>query len=81
MDTGLAGAWRSEADEYGIRSFVYVARRPFHPERLWALVQKTWKGVLRSKGFIWLASRHDWIGIWSQAGEAGVLQELREWLD
>ena len=75
----LRGAWRSEADEYGIRSFVYVARRPFHPERLWALVQKNWKGVLRSKGFVWLASRPDWIGIWSQAGGAGVLQGGGRW--
>lgn len=75
----LRGAWRSEADEYGIQSFVYVARRPFHPERLWALVQKNWKGVLRSKGFIWLASRTDWVGIWSQAGGTGVLQGGGRW--
>lgn len=75
----LRGAWRSEADEYGIQSFVYMARRPFHPERLWALVQKEWKGVLRSKGFIWLASRSDWVGVWSQAGGAGVLQGGGRW--
>lgn len=75
----LRGAWRSEADEYGIQSFVYMARRPFHPERLWALVQKDWKGVLRSKGFIWVASRSDWVGVWSQAGGAGVLQGGGRW--
>ena len=75
----LRGEWRSEADEYGIRSFVYVARRPFHPERLWTLIQKNWKGVLRSKGFIWLASRTDWVGIWSHAGGTGVLQGGGRW--
>jgi hypothetical protein len=26
--------------------------------------------VLRSKGFFWLATRHDWAGSWSQAGPA-----------
>ena len=58
----------SEADEYGIGSFVYRARRPFHPERLWALLHEPWQGVLRSKGFFWLATRGDVAGSLSQAG-------------
>jgi G3E family GTPase len=58
----------SEAEKYGIESFVYRARRPFHPERLWALLHEEWKGVLRSKGFFWLASRNDIAGSLSQAG-------------
>ena len=58
----------SEADEYGISHFVYRARRPFHPQRLWALLHQEWPGVLRSKGFFWLATRHDIIGLLSQAG-------------
>ena len=61
---------RSEADEFGIGSFVYQARRPFHPERLWALLHEEWKGVLRSKGFFWLATRNDIAGSLSQAGGA-----------
>lgn len=58
----------SEADQYGIGSFVYSARRPFHPERLWALLHEEWQGVLRSKGFFWLATRNDVAGSLSQAG-------------
>ena len=58
----------SEADQYGIGSFVYRARRPFHPERLWALLHEQWQGVLRSKGFFWLATRNDAAGTLSQAG-------------
>jgi G3E family GTPase len=61
---------RGEADKYGIDSFVYRARRPFHPERLWALLHEEWRGVLRSKGFFWLATRHDVVGSLSQAGGA-----------
>jgi G3E family GTPase len=68
----LRGEHVPETEEYGIRSFVYRARRPFHAARFWTLIQEDWSGVLRSKGFFWLASRHDLVGVWSQAG--GVCQ-------
>ncbi|MCG5077777.1 GTP-binding protein [Paraburkholderia tagetis] len=69
-DSGAAHGHHShsEADEYGIGNFVYRARKPFHPERLWALLNQEWKGVLRSKGFFWLATRNDLAGSLSQAG-------------
>ncbi|WWD19938.1 hypothetical protein CI109_104410 [Kwoniella shandongensis] len=134
---------KPETEEYGISTFVYAARRPFHPRRLWELVQEAfcilqteadededeeeddeeedgnsqnedadenmegeeeeeeaeetreqvlermrkekeqldlpsrvafkraspvWKGVLRSKGFVWFATRPQLHGEWSQAG-------------
>ena len=58
----------SESDEFGITSFVYRSRRPFHPERFRQLIGKRWDGVVRSKGAFWVASRPDSIGVWSQAG-------------
>jgi G3E family GTPase len=68
-DHGHAGhSHVSEADQYGIGSFVYRARRPFHAERLWKLLHEEWQGVLRSKGFFWLATRNDVAGSLSQAG-------------
>jgi G3E family GTPase len=63
-------AHHGEADEFGIGNFIYRARRPFHPERLWALLHQEWQGVLRSKGFFWLATRNDVAGSLSQAGGA-----------
>ncbi|MEJ8320445.1 zinc metallochaperone GTPase ZigA [Pseudomonas oryzihabitans] len=64
----LRGEHTPETEEYGISSFVYHARRPFHPERFFALVEGEWPGVIRSKGYFWLASHPAHAGTWSQAG-------------
>ncbi|OIS94575.1 zinc metallochaperone GTPase ZigA [Brucella cytisi] len=58
----------SETEEYGVRSFVYRARRPFDPERFQSFIDKGWPGVVRAKGFFWLATRPDFVGEISQAG-------------
>jgi len=69
----LRGDGASEVEEYGVKSFVYRSRRPFHPQRFYDRLSQDWHGVLRSKGFFWLASRLDKIGIWSQAGRVARL--------
>lgn len=64
----LRGESVPESDTYGIRSFAFHARRPFHPARFHAFLNREWPGVVRSKGFFWLASRPSLAGSWSQAG-------------
>ncbi|MEO1205891.1 MAG: zinc metallochaperone GTPase ZigA [Pseudomonadota bacterium] len=57
-----------ETEEYGIRSFVYRARSPLDPAKAHAFFKKNWPGVVRAKGFFWLASRPEFVGELSQAG-------------
>ena len=57
-----------ETEEYGIRSFVYRARRPFDPARFQRFIDRSWPGVVRAKGFFWLATRPHHVGEISQAG-------------
>lgn len=57
-----------ETEEYGIRSFVYRAKRPFDPVRFHAFINSDWPGVIRAKGFFWLATRPNHVGEISQAG-------------
>ena len=63
------GEHTPETDEYGISSFVFRDKRPFHPERFQNYINTEFPlTIIRSKGLFWLASRPKQALSWSQAG-------------
>lgn len=62
------GAHTPETEEYGISSFVFKSRKPFHPDRLWKLMESDWPSIYRAKGYFWLATRPAMAGMLSAAG-------------
>ncbi|MFM7188326.1 MAG: GTP-binding protein [Armatimonadota bacterium] len=75
----MRGDVSSEIDEYGISHFVYRARRPFHPFRLAKCLAGEWRGLLRSKGFMWMANLPDIAFVWSLAGGLSRLEGAGYW--
>ncbi|MGH1347692.1 MAG: zinc metallochaperone GTPase ZigA [Nannocystales bacterium] len=77
----LNGEHTPETESYGISSFTYRCRQPFDAAKLWAFLNDsaTWDGVLRSKGFFWVASDSRVAYEWGQAGGVTNVSPMGMW--
>ena len=68
-----------ETEEYGVASYVYRARRPFHPQAIHDVLNGDMPGVIRAKGHFWIATRPDIVAEFSLAGALSSVTPLGMW--
>jgi len=79
LRSAAAAARPSHEEKYGIRSFVFQARRPFEARKFFALIEGGLPGLLRAKGYFWTQERPDEMGFLSVAGGATSYDFLSYW--
>lgn len=75
----MAGEHTPETEEYGISSFILRIRQPLHPQRFAAFLEMPLPGVLRAKGYVWLASRPEWAISYSRSGNTAAVEPVGRW--
>jgi G3E family GTPase len=69
-----------EAEEYGIGTYVYCARRPFNIGLFDEFVARKWpKGIIRAKGICWFKDEPDICYVFEQAGRQVSLRNAGQW--
>jgi len=70
-----------ETEEYGISSFVYKRRLPFHAERFNQWMENMENNIIRAKGIVWLAQYNHVACLFSQAGSFVNIHPITYWVD
>ncbi|MED4399913.1 GTP-binding protein [Metabacillus fastidiosus] len=69
-----------ETEEYGISSFVYERRFPFHSERFNQFIHSMPVSIVRAKGIAWCATRNNLSILMSQAGPSVSIEPVAYWV-
>ncbi|CAM2070070.1 zinc metallochaperone GTPase ZigA [Sulfidibacter corallicola] len=77
----MQGEHTPETEAYGISSFTYQTAHPFDADKLWGFLhdRENWHGVLRSKGFFWVAADHRIAYEFAQAGGVRKVNPAGMW--
>jgi G3E family GTPase len=75
----LEGKHTPETEAYGIESFVLRSHKPLHPWRFSTFMDLPFPGLLRAKGYVWLASRPEWVLNYSRAGNTATHEPVGRW--
>jgi G3E family GTPase len=75
----LEGRHTPETEAYGINSFVLRSHEPLHPQRFADFMAQPFAGLLRAKGYVWLASRPSWVLSYSRAGNVATHEPVGQW--
>ena len=67
-------------EEFGIETFVYYKRDPFTKEGFENFVENYPKGVIRTKGIIWVIENDDMAYMFEQAGKQVGIQQAGQWV-
>jgi len=69
-----------EAEEYGIGTYVYYARRPMKLNMFDDFVARLWpKNIIRAKGICWFMGEEDICYLFEQAGKQFSLKNCGQW--
>ena len=69
-----------ETEEYGMSSFVYSRRLPFHAKRFNDWLEQMPQNIVRSKGIVWLAQYNEVACLLSQAGSSCNISSVTYWV-